>query len=63
MANQVVTVKYQIATYKGTIDIMCDENDDNDFIFARARRLLTQQSGGSLPYGMQSFAVIKREYQ
>lgn len=55
------TVKYQIATYKGEIQVFCDADDDNDVIIAKAKRALKQRSGGSLPYGYESFEITKRE--
>lgn len=61
MAKQLATVKYQVAAYSGEITVSCDSNDDNDYIEARAKAQLTRKSGGSLPYGYESFRVIERE--
>lgn len=53
-------IKYQIATYSGTIQINCDENDENEYLIAKAKRILTQRAGGSLPFGCESWKVVKR---
>lgn len=58
--EQTATVDYQIATYEGTVDVMCDENDDEDFIIAKAKRIVTRSSGGSLPYGYESWNISSR---
>jgi len=49
-----VTVKYQIGTYSGTISVDADENDDNEAIFARAKRKLNI----TLPMYYQHFEII-----
>lgn len=51
------TVKYQIATYKGTINVNCHPDDDNQVIINRAKNLLIRQYG-SLPFGYESFKII-----
>lgn len=61
MATQTATVKYQVATYSGEITVNCDSNDDDDQITARAKSQLIRRSGGSLPFGYESFRVINRE--
>ena len=55
-----VTVKYQIATYSGEVKVNCSPEDTDDYIIAKAKKQLSQKSGGSLPYGYQSFKVIDR---
>lgn len=55
-------VKYQIATYSGTVDVYCDPNDDNDYIIAKAKKILRQNCGGKLPYGYENFKIISREH-
>lgn len=57
---QLATIKYQIATYSGTVEVNCLENDDNDFIIAQARKKVRRLAGGSLPFGYQSFKIINR---
>ena len=57
---QTATVKYQIATYSGEVDIMCNENDENNHIIAKAKKVLTRKSGGSLPFGYEHFEVTER---
>ncbi|MPL74367.1 hypothetical protein SDC9_20239 [bioreactor metagenome] len=54
------TVKYQVATYSGTIQVNCDENEEDDFIIARAKRKLGQKCGVPFPFGYESWKVIKR---
>ena len=57
---QTATVKYAIATYSGTVTVTCDENDDNDFIIAIAKRQLTREDG-PLPFGYESWKIIERD--
>lgn len=56
----IATVKYQVATYSGEVQVNCDENDEDESIIAKAKRILTQRSGGSLPYGYESWQVVGR---
>lgn len=53
-------VKYQIATYCGEIDVPCNEDSTNEHIIVKAKRILTNKSGGSLPFGYESWKVIER---
>lgn len=57
----IATVKYQIATYSGEVKVNCSEDDENEYIIAKAKKLLTQRSGGSLPYGYESWNVVSRD--
>lgn len=52
------TVKYQVATYSGEVQVRCSEDEDDDVIIARAKRMLSR--GAPLPYGYQSWRVIER---
>lgn len=61
MASQRATVKYQIATYSGEVTVLCDSNDENEVVIARARKRLTREAGGSLPYGSENFWIVERE--
>lgn len=56
------TVKYQIATYSGTVEVDCDPDDDNEYIIAKAKVQLRRRAG-SFPLGYQSFEVIDRKYK
>ena len=56
----IAKVEYQIATYSGEVIVNCDENDDNEFIIARAKKILEKQAGGSLPFGYQRWKVVER---
>lgn len=56
------TVKYQIATYSGTVNVNCSENDENEVIIAKAKRILKSECGGSFPFGYESWKVIERNY-
>jgi hypothetical protein len=51
-------VKYQVATYLGEVSVFCDENDDDEVIIAKAKRILTKS--GSLPFGYQSWKVERK---
>jgi len=54
------TVKYQVATYSGTIQVNCGENDEKEYIEAKAKRLLSERCGG-LPLGYERFELLKIE--
>ena len=56
----IATVKYQVATYSGEVKVNCDENDENEVIIAKAKRIVTQRAGGSLPFGYESWKVVGR---
>ena len=58
---QLATIKYQVATYSGTVEVNCLEDDDTEHIIAKARGKLKRLSGGSLPFGYQSFEIIERK--
>ena len=60
---QTATVKYQIATYSGEVQVTCHEDDDNEVVIAKARERVRRLAGGSLPFGYQSFKIVKREDQ
>ena len=58
----VITVGYAIGTYHGTVDVFADGDAEDDHVFSLARKRLREQSGGSLPFGAQSFTIVdKRE--
>ena len=56
----IATVKYQIATYSGEGQVNCNDNDEDEVIIAKAKRIVTQRSGGSLPFGYESWKVVER---
>ena len=56
----IATVKYQVATYSGEVQVNCNENDEDDYIIAKAKKIVTQRAGGSLPFGYESWKVIER---
>lgn len=58
--NMIATVKYQVATYSGEVQVNCNENDEDEYIIARAKRIVTQRAGGSLPFGYESWKVVER---
>lgn len=60
LLEQTATVEYQVATYKGSVEVMCDENDDEEYIIAKAKRIVINRSGGSLPLGYESWSVSDR---
>ena len=53
------TVKYQIATYSGEIKVNCNENDENEHIIAKAKKILRQKAG-SFPFGYQRWKVVNK---
>lgn len=56
----IATVKYQIATYSGEIKVNCDKNDEDEYIIAKAKRILIKKIGGVLPFGYESWKVVER---
>lgn len=56
----IATVKYQVATYSGEVQVNCNENDEDDYIIAKAKRIVTQRAGGSLLFGYESWKVVER---
>lgn len=56
---QTATVEYRVATYSGTVDVMCNENDEDDHIIEKAKQILRREAG-SLPFGYQHFEVVDR---
>jgi len=56
----IATVKYQVATYSGEIQVNCNENDTDEHIIAKAKRIVTQRAGGSLPFGYENWKVVER---
>lgn len=55
----IATVKYQVATYSGEVHVNCNENDEDEYIIAKAKRIVTQRAGGSLPFGYESWKVVE----
>lgn len=56
-----VTLKYQIATYSGEVQITCSEDTEDGDIKAIARERLKKISGGSLPFGYESFTILSKK--
>lgn len=50
------TVKYQVGTYSGTIEIWAEEDADHDYIIAKAKRILYKNGHPGMVY--ESFKVI-----
>ena len=55
----IATVKYQVATYSGEVKVNCNENDIDEHIIAKAKRILTQRTG-PLPFGYERWKVVER---
>lgn len=53
---KLATVRYQIATYSGEVQVVCDDDAEDDAIIAKAKRLLSRN--GPLPFGCESFTVV-----
>lgn len=60
LENQIAVVKYQIASYSGTIEVSCRPDDDTDVVIAKAKARIRRLAGGSLPFGSESFRIIER---
>ena len=54
------TVRYQVATYQGEVIVNCNENDEDEYIIAKAKRIVKQRAGGSLPFCYESWKVVER---
>lgn len=59
--KQRCVIRYQVATYSGTIVLYVDPNEENDAIKDRARTEVRRMAGGSLPFGYQAFKIVSRE--
>jgi hypothetical protein len=53
-------VQYRVATYRGTVSVNCEPNDEDEHIIAKAKKIVTKQARGSLPFGSESWKVIER---
>ena len=53
-------IQYRIATYRGTVTVNCEPNDEDEHIIAKAKKIVNNQAGGSLPLGSESWKVIER---
>ena len=56
----IATVRYQVATYSGEVRVNCNENDEDEYIIAKAKRIVKQRAGGSPPFGYESWKVVER---
>ena len=57
----IVVVAYTVGTYAGKVTVTgCLADEDDDTVLARARRIVIQRAGGSLPFGSQSWRVVSR---
>ena len=52
-------VKYQIDTYAGEIIVNCGPDDEQEYIIARAKKILRNKVG-SFPPGYQNWTIIER---
>ena len=59
----IAKVKYQIGTYSGEVDVNCNQADEDEFIIAKAKRVLRQRAGGAflVPMGVELWVVLERE--
>ena len=58
----IATVKYNIATYEGTIDVDYDsDSEEDEVIIAKAKQILKRKSG-EFPIGYQCWRIIKRHF-
>lgn len=56
----IAKVKYQIATYSGTVEVNFDDpNLDDEVIIARAKAQLRRRAG-ACPFGCEAFKVVER---
>jgi hypothetical protein len=57
----IAVVKYQVATYSGEVSVNCSPDDENEYIIAKAKNIVRNRAGGSLPFGYESWKVVSRE--
>lgn len=55
----IATVKYKIANYKGTVNVECTDNEDDNVIIAKVRKQLIDKAG-PLPMGYRKFEIISK---
>lgn len=54
-------VKYQVATYRGTAYVNCEENDEDEVIIAKAKKQIqTSCHGIPAPMGYEHWKVVTR---
>jgi len=56
-------VKYQYGEYSGTVEVYADPNDDNDVIFARARKQMFRDAPPPVGLYSDSYKVVERSYE
>jgi hypothetical protein len=56
-------VKYQYGSYSGTVEVFADPNDDNDVIFARAKKRMFRDLPPPAGICCESYKVIERSYE
>lgn len=52
------TVKYQIGTYSGTVEVPCNEETEHDTIISRAKNRLRGMTSMTMYY--ESYEIIDR---
>ena len=52
-----VEVHYSIGTYAGSLELVVDADAERGEIISRAKRVLRQRAGGSLPFGAESYQL------
>lgn len=57
--REVCVVRYVVASYSGTVEVLARPDEDDDTVCARARGQLRRRSG-SLPWGAHRFRVLSR---
>ena len=53
------TIKYQYGSYSGTVDVIAKDTDDNDILYAKAKK---KADLNFLAMAYESYKVIWREY-
>jgi len=61
----IATVKYQVATYSGTVEVECTEKTSKSEILKKARDIINRKFGGSivpyLPFGYHHFSILSKK--
>jgi hypothetical protein len=56
-----VTVQYTLGPYEGRTILVADDDEENDTLFARARRRLALQAPSTLPMAASFFRIVSDE--
>jgi hypothetical protein len=56
------TVKYRYGEYSGTVEVDANPNDDNDVIYARAKKQMFRNAPPPSGLYSDSYKIVERTY-